>query len=252
ERRTMLSGFLNLETSEDGRYKANYLIHGTKSGRLSSRGRGKGPQLQNIPLMARRMFVASPGHALLQGDLKRAEAMFVAFDSESMKLRELYTNDAINPYCEFASDTMGFRVTKKDEVLYKTFKQVTHASNYGMAWKKLIAVLRLAGVNIEDIPIKGVHGGNERLSSLSRATTGLSLRYATSGIDAYGNLLGLPAPYTTHSAVGVCSLTVWTRTCIVRRSPKGHSLASYSSLTSGCVVSSRKAIRLWRKCTILS
>jgi len=166
ERRTMLSGFLNLETSEDGRYKANYLIHGTKSGRLSSRGRGKGPQLQNIPLMARRMFVASPGHALLQGDLKRAEAMFVAFDSESMKLRELYTNDAINPYCEFASDTMGFRVTKKDEVLYKTFKQVTHASNYGMAWKKLIAVLRLAGVNIEDIPIKGVHGGKRKAEFL--------------------------------------------------------------------------------------
>lgn len=37
ERRTLCSSFLNLECSNDGRYKANYLIHGTDSGRLSSR-----------------------------------------------------------------------------------------------------------------------------------------------------------------------------------------------------------------------
>lgn len=37
ERRTLCSSFLNLECSSDGRYKASYLIHGTDSGRLSSR-----------------------------------------------------------------------------------------------------------------------------------------------------------------------------------------------------------------------
>src|SRR5215471_2781921 len=166
ERRTMLSGFLNLETGEDGRYKANYLIHGTKSGRLSSRGRGEGPQLQNIPLMARKMFVASPGHALIQGDLKRAEAMFVAFDCQSPKLQALYTDDRINPYCEFATEVMGRRITKSDELIYKTFKQVTHASNYGMAWKKLIIVLRLAGINIEDLDIRGLWGGKKKAEFL--------------------------------------------------------------------------------------
>ena len=166
ERRTMLSGFLNLATSEDGRYKANYLIHGTKSGRLSSRGRGEGPQLQNIPLMARKMFVASPGHILIQGDLKRAEAMFVAFDCGSAKLQDLYTNEKINPYCEFATEVMRRRITKADELIYKTFKQVTHASNYGMAWKKLIIVLRLAGINIEDLDIRGLWGGKKKAEFL--------------------------------------------------------------------------------------
>jgi DNA polymerase-1 len=166
ERRTMLSGFLNLATSEDGRYKANYLIHGTKSGRLSSRGRGEGPQLQNIPLMARKMFVASPGHKLIQGDLKRAEAMFVAFDSQSAKLKALYTDDRINPYCEFATEVMHRQITKADELIYKTFKQVTHASNYGMAWKKLIMVLRLAGINIEDLDIRGLWGAKKKAEFL--------------------------------------------------------------------------------------
>ena len=34
ERRTMLSGFLSMQVGPEGRYKADYLIHGTKSGRL--------------------------------------------------------------------------------------------------------------------------------------------------------------------------------------------------------------------------
>ena len=33
ERRTMLSGFMQLESATDGRYRAPYLIHGTDSGR---------------------------------------------------------------------------------------------------------------------------------------------------------------------------------------------------------------------------
>jgi len=166
ERRTMLSGFLSLQTDVTGRYKANYLIHGTKSGRLSSRGRGQGPQLQNIPMRARKMFVAAPGHILIQGDLKRAEAMFVAFDSQSPSLQKLYTDPLINPYCEFATKTLHKIVTKQDELLYKTFKTVTHASNYGMAWKKLIIILRLAGVNIDDIEVRGIWGAKQKAEFL--------------------------------------------------------------------------------------
>src|SRR5215472_11510952 len=166
ERCMMLSGFLNLETDDHGRYRANYLIHGTKSGRLSSRGRGQGPQLQNIPMSARKMFVAAPGHCLIQGDLKRAEAMFVAFDSQSQALQKLYTDALINPYCEFASRTLHRKVSKNEETIYKTFKTVTHASNYGMAWKKLIIILRLAGINIEDLELRGLWGGASKAKFL--------------------------------------------------------------------------------------
>lgn len=166
ERRTMLSGFLNLQVNEAGRYRADYLIHGTKSGRLSSRGRGHGPQLQNIPMRARKMFVAAPGHKLIQGDLKRAEAMFVAFDSQSPTLQKLYTDESINPYCEFASRTLHRPVSKSEDVIYKTFKTVTHASNYGMAWKKLIIILRLAGINIDDLDIRGIWGAKKKAEFL--------------------------------------------------------------------------------------
>jgi DNA polymerase-1 len=174
ERRTMLSGFLSLEASEDGRYKADYLIHGTKSGRLSSRGRGSGPQLQNIPHSARKVFVAAPGHILIQGDLKRAEAMFVAFDSQSPSLQKLYTDAAINPYCEFASRTLNKRVTKEDELVYKTFKTVTHASNYGMAWKKLIIILRLASINIEDLALRGLGSPKAKAEFLIESYHGMA------------------------------------------------------------------------------
>jgi len=166
ERRTMLSGFLSMRTDEGGRYKANYLIHGTKSGRLSSRGRGQGPQLQNIPMRARKVFVAAPGHILIQGDLMRAEAMFVAFDSQSPSLQKLYTDPTINPYCAFATRTLHKVVTKSDEVLYKTFKTVTHASNYGMAWKKLIILLRLAGINVDDVEVRGIWGAKQKAEFL--------------------------------------------------------------------------------------
>jgi len=172
ERRTLLSGFLDLKLGTDGRYKANYLIHGTKSGRLSSRGRGsadskkRGPQLQNIPYSARRIFVAAPGCKLAQGDLKRAEAMFVAFDSQSKTLQRLYTDATVNPYCQFASEVMGRPIHKSDDLIYKTFKQVTHASNYGMAWKKLIIVLRLAGINIDDLEIRGLWSGKKKAEFL--------------------------------------------------------------------------------------
>lgn len=37
KKRTLLSSFLNLETQEGGRYCASYMIHGTDSGRLSSK-----------------------------------------------------------------------------------------------------------------------------------------------------------------------------------------------------------------------
>ena len=166
ERRTMLSGFLGIQADDDGRYRADYLIHGTKSGRLSSRGRGKGPQLQNIPLRARKMFKAAPGHKLLQGDLKRAEAQFVAFDSLSKTLQKLYTTPGLNPYCEFGTRVMGQPVLKSDHILYTCFKTVTHATNYGMAWKRLIMQLRLAGINIEDLTIRGVYGAKRKAEFL--------------------------------------------------------------------------------------
>ncbi len=162
ERRTLVSGFLNLEVDEhDSRYKANYLIHGTDSGRLSSRAARKGPQLQNVPKQARSIFVPEPGNVLIQGDLRRAEAMFVAYDAREEALIDTYNDERRDPYCEFATDTLGRRIGPED-VERDVFKRCTHAANYGMGPRKFVTVLRLAGINIEDLDIRGIHGSEAK------------------------------------------------------------------------------------------
>jgi len=163
ERRTLVSGFLNIGLSEDNRYRANYLIHGTDSGRLSSRGPSTGgPQLQNVPKIARKIFVAPPGRVLVQGDLRRAEAMFVAYDAEELRLIEIFQDPTRDLYREMAASALAKNVDAIEPWERELFKRVCHASNYGMGPLKFITVLRLAGINIEDLPIRGVYGAKKR------------------------------------------------------------------------------------------
>ncbi|PWT72871.1 MAG: hypothetical protein C5B60_08945 [Chloroflexi bacterium] len=166
ERRTLLSGFMQLETSQDGRYRAAYLIHGTDSGRLSSRapkdldGR-LGPQLQNVPVHFRNVFRAPAGCGLMGADLRRAEAMFVAYDSGDRGLIHAFETPNFDSYIDLGESVLGVKFVDLEKELAKIyrdcFKQVTHASNYGMGPLKLIAVLRLKGIDIEDINVRGIH-----------------------------------------------------------------------------------------------
>src|SRR4030095_1579638 len=163
ERRTLVSGFLNISLSEDNRYRANYLIHGTDSGRLSSRGPSTGgPQLQNVPKSARKIFVSPAGKWLVQGDLRRAEAMFVAYDAGEERLIAIFEDPARDLYREMAASALAKNVDAVMPWERELFKRVCHASNYGMGPLKFITVLRLAGINIEDLPIRGIYGGKKR------------------------------------------------------------------------------------------
>jgi len=163
ERRTLTSGFLNIALGSDNRYRANYLIHGTDSGRLSSRGPSTGgPQLQNIPKVARKIFVAPPGFALVQGDLRRAEAMFVAYDAGEERLIAIFDDPARDLYKEMAAAALAKDIKGIEPWERELFKRVCHASNYGMGPLKFITVLRLAGINIEDLAIRGVYGAKKK------------------------------------------------------------------------------------------
>jgi uracil-DNA glycosylase family 4 len=160
ERRTMLSGFMQLESATDGRYRAAYLIHGTDSGRLSSRspkdldGR-KGPQLQNIPKSFRSIFRATKDHVIMQADLRRAEAMFVAYDAQEEALIEIFQDPSRDLYRELAEYALSRKI-EKGSVERECFKSVCHASNYKMGAKRFITVLRLKGIDIEDIYVRGI------------------------------------------------------------------------------------------------
>lgn len=155
ERRTLVSSFLNLETGDDGRYKANYLIHGTDSGRLSSRASRKGPQLQNVPEFARRVFIASEGCSFVSGDYARAEAHFTAYDARELGLIELFSDRKRDLYGEVAAGILGYKVVKESPERY-CFKQVVLASNYGMREKKFINVCRMHGIDLADIHVPGI------------------------------------------------------------------------------------------------
>lgn len=173
KRRTLLSGFLGMEVGPDGRYRARYKIHGTDSGRLSSQSPGgfeggKGPQLQNIPKFARQLFVAPPGKTFAAADLRRAEAMFVAFDSGDAGLIEVFKDETRDLYAEFASDSLGKSI-KKGDVEREVFKTVTHGANYGMGPGMLIKVLRIRGINIEDIHIPGCFTNMQKAEFLIEA-----------------------------------------------------------------------------------
>jgi DNA polymerase-1 len=163
ERRTLVSGFLNISLATDNRYRASYLIHGTDSGRLSSRGPSTGgPQLQNVPKSARKIFAAPPGKILVQGDLRRAEAMFVAYDASEERLIAIFEDPARDLYKEMAASALAKNIDAVEPWERELFKRVCHASNYGMGPIKFITVLRLAGINIEDLPIRGVYGAKKR------------------------------------------------------------------------------------------
>jgi uracil-DNA glycosylase family 4 len=153
ERRTLLSNFLSLET-DGGRYKASYLIHGTDSGRLSSRAVGKGPQLQNIPKPTRKIFKPEPGNVYVQGDLARAEAMYVAYDAQELELIKLFEDPTRDLYLETAARALG-RSVGKESIERMVFKQVVLGSNYLMGPMKLVSVLGLKGIDIMKLPVPG-------------------------------------------------------------------------------------------------
>lgn len=153
ERRTLCSSFLNLETDQ-GRYKASYLIHGTDSGRLSSRAVGKGPQLQNIPKSTRKVFIPDRGSIFIEGDLSRAEAMYAAYDAEELDLIALFEDSSRDLYIEVAANSLR-RPVVKGSIERDCFKQVVLGSNYKMGPIKLSTVLGLKGIDILKLDVPG-------------------------------------------------------------------------------------------------
>jgi uracil-DNA glycosylase family 4 len=80
-----------------GRVYTTYMLHGTTSGRLSSRN----PNLQNIvrDKAIRSQFVASkPGNVLIQADYKQAEGRVIAWLARDEYLRDIFAsgNDLFN------------------------------------------------------------------------------------------------------------------------------------------------------------
>ncbi|MCA1799910.1 MAG: hypothetical protein LC687_00325 [Actinobacteria bacterium] len=99
---TYVNGIID-QIESDGKVHASYLIHGTVTGRLSSRN----PNMQNIPRdpIVRNVFRASPGYHFIEADYKGAELRMLAHFSQDPFLikifqegRDLHTEVAIAMY----------------------------------------------------------------------------------------------------------------------------------------------------------
>jgi DNA polymerase-1 len=89
----------------DGRVHATYLIHGTATGRLSSRD----PNLQNIPRdpILRGQYTAAPGRMLIEPDLNQAEIRSLAVLSGDPELCKIYTEGKVGLHDKVREDIFG-------------------------------------------------------------------------------------------------------------------------------------------------
>lgn len=88
--KTYAIGLSNRADPETGRVHADFLLHGTDTGRLSARN----PNLQNIPAVMgpaiRRAFCARPGWFFVNADYSQLELRVAAFYSRDDNLIEAF------------------------------------------------------------------------------------------------------------------------------------------------------------------
>lgn len=128
---TYVQGILERVTEKD-RIHANFLIHGTVTGRLSSRD----PNLQNIPRdttssMIKPMFIPPKGYLLLEVDYSQAELRVVAELAKEKTMIEWFTK-GYNIHVATACKMNGC-IDKYDEVK-AILKDINHPENE--KWEK--------------------------------------------------------------------------------------------------------------------
>lgn len=100
----------------DGRLYTSMLLHGTETGRLSSRN----PNLHNIPRDKRvkSLFRASPGHVLIEFDYSQAELRTLAHFSKDPNLMQIFI-DGKDPHSETARHIYGHDPTDAERQIGK-------------------------------------------------------------------------------------------------------------------------------------
>lgn len=112
------------EIEKDGRVHTTYLLHGTTTGRLSSRG----PNMQNIPRSAkiRNVFQAPPGRVLVEMDYSQIELRILAYLSNDRFLWSVYEKGR-DLHDEVAAALFGPGFTKEQRIRAKFV-------NFGIAY----------------------------------------------------------------------------------------------------------------------
>lgn len=107
---TYLTSYENL-MDKNNLIHASFNVHGTVAGRLSS----SNPNLQNVPKIVRRAFVARPGHVIAELDYRAAEMILTAYYSQSPKLVQIFreNGDPHQMVADEMSQLMGASVSRQ-------------------------------------------------------------------------------------------------------------------------------------------
>jgi len=113
----------------DGRIHSTYLIHGTVTGRLSSRN----PNMQNVPRdpAIRNIFQAPPGHVLVEFDYSQVELRVLAVMADDEFLKGVY-RDGRDLHDEVAAAV--FPGWRKDTLIGKEQRIRAKFLNFGIAY----------------------------------------------------------------------------------------------------------------------
>lgn len=160
EARDLISKTLDVEWDDDQRSRCIYDSTKTTTRRLSSKKffpTGKGSNLQNIPApssnrygtVVRRGFRADPGYEFGYADLKGAEFLIVAEETQDPKMLEFArmsiegTGNVHKHTAAFVYSLIEQREISPDEIerdtpRYFIGKKTRHSGNYMVGWKELM------------------------------------------------------------------------------------------------------------------
>lgn len=130
----------------DGRIHSSYLLHGTATGRLSS----KGPNLQNVPSKAyiRSIFQSPPGRMLVEADYRAAELRMLAHFSQDPFLVAVY-QEGRDLHLEVQLDVFG-PIEGKSKQTVKDERMAAKTLNFGIPYgREAYSISVVFGVSVE-------------------------------------------------------------------------------------------------------
>lgn len=134
-----------------GKVFTTYLLHGTTSGRLSSRG----PNLQNVvrePYIRNQFTASSPEHVLVQLDYKQAEGRVIATLAKDEYLRNIFADETRDLFSELCNDIFGIGLWNKENRV--AMKSIFYGNAYGRGVISIAKELNLQKVAITESEVK--------------------------------------------------------------------------------------------------
>lgn len=129
--RVLRSTFIEARLDRDGRVRCSYNVAGTETFRFSSSKNafGNGLNLQNVPPVARKLFLPDEGYEIFDMDLDSADLRVVVHESGCLGMKEMFAA-GLKPYIEIAKEYYKDPTIDKRHPRYGAFKSLCHGTNY--------------------------------------------------------------------------------------------------------------------------